>query len=253
MLKLTPTALVPEMTVVETVEVGIESGPHPLDTHFKNEIDENWASELSRNPALFDGETLMMTELEIHGARLIARCRRTRYATYVYSRRNGLDMNYGLYAHAVLVTSDNALLAGEMAARTLFAGDVYFASGGFEQDDFRNGLLDVEANMSREVKEETGFLLETLKRERAFRVRTFANGTLIAKRFDLGIGADEAKRRFSKFIASDPNPEITAPIVIDGPDFAHPRMAVQMPALIEWHFRDRPRFEEPVEPPHSLE
>lgn len=153
-------------------------------------------------------------------------------------------MNYGLYAHAVLVTSDNALLAGEMAARTLFAGDVYFASGGFEQDDFKNGLLDVEANMSREVEEETGFMLDTLKREATFRVQTFPNGTLIAKRFDLGVSADEAKRTLSEFIARDSDPEIAEPIIIDGPDFFHPRMAVQMPALIEWHFRERPRFEE---------
>lgn len=237
-----PIVPVRSMTGVAEPVIRIEDGLHPLEAAFAPEIDANWLAETDRNPQLFDGQLLLLTGLQVDGARLLASVRRARYATYVFCLRNRVDRLYCLYAHAVLVTTDNALIAVEMAAHTLNAGSIYFACGAFDGADTRDGFLKLGLNMEREVREETGLAIGSLRREPLCQALTFENGTMVAQRYDIAMSAQEAEARVRAFIANDPEAEIVRPVVIRNAGFQEARMAMQMPAIIEWHFREPPRF-----------
>ena len=58
-------------------------------------------------------------------------------------------------------------MAIRMAAHTVNAGRVYFAAGSFEPSDFRDGLVDADGNMVREVREETGLDIAGARARRA--------------------------------------------------------------------------------------
>ncbi|MGO4831044.1 hypothetical protein AB4144_01905, partial [Rhizobiaceae sp. 2RAB30] len=56
-----------------------------------------------------------------------------------WRRRPSNDSAQHAFAHAMLVSSDNALVAIRMGAHTASPGSVYFAAGSFEPKDFPGG------------------------------------------------------------------------------------------------------------------
>ncbi|RUU07780.1 hypothetical protein EOD10_30810, partial [Mesorhizobium sp. M7A.T.Ca.TU.009.01.3.2] len=139
-------------------------------------------------------------------------------------------------AHAMLVAGDNALVAIRMGPHTVNAGRVYFAAGSFEPIDFRDGLVDVDFNMIREVREETGLDLSGAERGKRYHAMSTSSGTVIFRRYHAAAPADEIARRISAFVATETEPEIEGPVIIrhaaDLPDGLSPHMK----PLIEWHF-----------------
>jgi 8-oxo-dGTP pyrophosphatase MutT (NUDIX family) len=140
------------------------------------------------------------------------------------------------FAHPMLVTKDNALIAIRMAAHTVNAGRIYFAAGSFEPEDFPGGRVDAHGNMVREVMEETGLDISNVRRGKRHYALATERGTVIFRRYFLDDNADDIAARIRDFVASEPEPEIDEPVVIrdagDLPDGLMPHM----PPLIDWHF-----------------
>lgn len=222
---------------VDFVEVRLDPGPHPFERDNALAIAENWSKEIAANPALFDGTVVLLSALSYGGSRLVGRCHAVRYSTFMLWRGNrqvaGAEH---AYAHAMLVAGDNALVAIRMAPHTVNAGRVYFAAGSFEPADFRDGLVDVDFNMIREVREETGLDLTAAERDRRYHALSMSSGTVIFRRYRETASADEIAQRISAFVATEADPEIEGPVIIrhaaDLPDGLMPHMK----PLIEWHF-----------------
>jgi 8-oxo-dGTP pyrophosphatase MutT (NUDIX family) len=222
---------------VDEVDVRLEPGPHPFERDNAEAIAENWRREAAANPALFDGTVVLLSALAWRNNRLVGRCHAVRYSTFMLWRCNrhvaGAEH---AYAHAMLVAGDNALVAIRMASHTVNAGRVYFAAGSFEPVDFRDGLVDVDFNMIREVREETGLDIAGAARGRRYYAMSTASGTVIFRRYRETASADDIARRVSAFVAGETEPEIEGPVIIrdaaDLPDGLMPHMK----PLIEWHF-----------------
>src|SRR5687768_8072091 len=171
---------------VDAVDVTLEAGPHPMEVGLAAEIAENWRRETEARPALFDGTVVLLSQLCLRDARLTGRCHAVRYASFLYWRRNRAIEGAGhAFAHAMLVSADGALVAIRMAAHTVNAGRVYFASGSFEPEDFPGGRVDLHRNMRREVLEETGIDIAPARRDRGHHVLATAEGTVIFRRYRL--------------------------------------------------------------------
>ncbi|MBZ9698267.1 MULTISPECIES: hypothetical protein [unclassified Mesorhizobium] len=222
---------------VDAIDVRLDPGPHPFAVENAAVIAENWRGEIEANPALFDGIVVLLSELAYRDRSLIGRCHAVNYSTFMLwrKRRENSGAEHA-YAHAVLVAGDNALVAIRMGPRTVSAGWVYFAAGSFEPIDFRDGLVDVDFNMMREVREETGIDLSDARRGVRWHALSTASGTVIFRRYHVDAPADEIARRISAFVATEADPEIEGPVIIrhagDLPDGLSPHMK----PLIEWHF-----------------
>lgn len=221
---------------VHAVDVRLDPAPHPLEADEGDAIEARWLEEKARNPALFDGQVALLSALSYADGRLVGRCHAVRYATFLYWRaQRGAEAEHS-YAHAVLVSADNALVAIRMGGHTVNAGRVYFAAGSFEPEDFPGGEVDVDANMRREVLEETGLDLADARAEPSLFLLSRPEGTVIFRRYFARQTADELAARIRRHVAAESEPEIDGPVTIRGPDDLPGGLMPQMPALIDWHF-----------------
>jgi 8-oxo-dGTP pyrophosphatase MutT (NUDIX family) len=222
---------------VRSAMVRLDPGPHPFERENASAIDENWLRETTENPALFDGKVVLLSNLTYADGRLDGRCHIIRFATFMLWRKTRpLGSAEHAYAHAVPVTSDNALILIRMAGHTVNAGRAYFAAGSFEPQDFRDSLADIDFNMLREVREETGLDLTGCRRDPSYHLRSSKGASVIFRRYYLDEPAEAVAERIRAFVASEAEPEIEGPVIVRGPDDLPPDMALHIPAMIEWHF-----------------
>ena len=222
---------------VDTVDVRLLPGLHPLTAQHKAAIDDNWRQESAANPVLFDGEVVLLSDLAFRDGALVGTCHATRFSTFLYWRKNR-DMSAAehVFAHAAIVSSDNALVAIRMGQHTANAGRVYFAAGSFEPLDFRDGQVDIESNMTREVGEETGIDLATATHVEGYHIFSDNGSTVIFRRYHFDRTAEDMAKAIEDFVATEEEPEIDGPVIIRGanpmPDGIMPHMA----AIVRWHF-----------------
>lgn len=222
---------------VRNVSVRLDPAPHPFGVANEEAIARHWERAVAANPSLFNGEVALLSSLRMKDGDLIGRCHIVRYATFLYWRALRPVGGAGhAYTHAMLVSADNALVAIRMGRSTVNAGLVYFAAGSFEPVDFRDGQADLEFNMRREVREETGIDLSGVPHEPRYHMLSKTTGTVLFRRYFLGRSADELAGEIRRHVAADPDPEIEEPVVIRDAHDLPDSLAAQMPGLIEWHF-----------------
>jgi 8-oxo-dGTP pyrophosphatase MutT (NUDIX family) len=147
-------------------------------------------------------------------------------------RQGGLH----IFAYPVLESSDGALVAIRMGAHTANPGQVYFAAGSLEPEDIIDGRCDIEANMRREVHEETGLdLADAVAGEGLFASHARRTVTLLRLfRFDLT--ADEMVKRIEAHMLVAEDKEIAGAAAIRSADpAAHPYNVAMLP-VIDWYF-----------------
>ncbi|WEX08455.1 hypothetical protein [Chelativorans sp. AA-79] len=227
---------------IEDVTLTLEEGQHPYELAESKSIAANWRAETAANPSLFDGEVILLSEMVYSARRVKARCHAVRYSTFLHWRRNRpVPSIEHVFAHAVPVTTDNALIAARMLGHTANPGWVYFAAGALEPDDFRGGVADIDFNMAREVREETGLDITHARRDAHYHAFSGQTGTVIARRFYLDGEAEEIAGRIRRFVNGQNDPEIEGPVIIRGMHDLPEGLAPHMPPLIEWHFSNLPR------------
>ncbi|MEO3385555.1 NUDIX hydrolase [Mesorhizobium sp. CAU 1741] len=222
---------------VRSVRVRLDPAPHPFVSEHQAAIADHWVEVQAGNPAVYDGEVALLSSLRFEDNDLVGRCHIVRYSAFLYWRKLRPVGGAGhAYTHAMLVSSDNALVLIRMAANTVNAGLVYCAAGSFEPADFREGMADLEYNMRREVLEETGLDIAGLRHEPYYHVLSKTTGTVLFRRYFHDLDADELARRIHEHVAGERDPEIEGPVIVRDRGDLPDRLAPQMPALIDWHF-----------------
>ncbi|KQZ13950.1 hypothetical protein ASD44_07585 [Mesorhizobium sp. Root554] len=226
---------------VDIVDVRLDSAPHPFEIGNSRAIEDNWGHEITINPHLFDGRVALLSELSYRDGTLTGRCHIVKYSTFLYWRRNRETPGTGhVFAHAMLISSDNALVAIRMGTHTANPGRIYFAAGSFELEDFRDGKVDVDFNMHREVREETGLDLADAKVGRRYYILSTQAGTVIIRRYTMPLTANAIINRINDYVATQAEPEIAGPVVIQSAEDLPDDLAPHMRPLIEWHFSHQP-------------
>ena len=142
-------------------ETSIRRGGRPWP--FANEnaaaIEAHWNNRVSENPAIFNGRTLMAADIRLTDGRLSADMLDAEFKAFLYWRDHGFpdESVKHLISLAAVVTSDNALLLGEMGPQNVTGGLIYPPCGTFSFDDVTsNGIIDDKKCAIRELAEETG-------------------------------------------------------------------------------------------------
>lgn len=222
---------------VDAVQIRLLPDPHPFAGAHSAAIEKNWERERADKPALFDGEVMLLSELRYRNRRLEGACHLVRYATFLFWRRLRPHPSAAhAFAHAALISADGALVAIRMGGHTVNAGRVYFAAGSFEPSDFPDGHADLTLNMEREVREETGLDLRGMAFEPTFQIWSEPSGTAIFRRYHLPDDAEGIAEKIAAFVARDPDPEITGPVVIRKGEVLPEGLMPHMEGFIAWHF-----------------
>jgi 8-oxo-dGTP pyrophosphatase MutT (NUDIX family) len=227
---------------VRSAMVRLDPAQHPFERENASAIDENWRKETTENPALFDGKVVLLSSLTYADGRLDGLCHAVRFASFMLWRKTRpLGSAEHAYAHAMPVASDNALILIRMAGHTVNAGRAYFAAGSFEPQDFREGRADIDFNMLREVREETGLDLTASPRDPSYHLRSSEGASVIFRRYYMDETAEAIAERIRAFVAAEQEPEIEGPVIVRGPHDMPADMALHIPAMIEWHFANPAR------------
>lgn len=225
-------------------DIRVAPGPHPLYLERRAEIEDNWRAEIGANPALFNGEMLIHREVRIDAdGRLAATAHLTPFATLMWWRKQpDRPVAEHVFPVAVPITSDGAILAIEMGGRTANAGRIYCAAGSLDAHDIVDGRVDPDANMQREVLEETGFDLSLATPLGGYLgVRVFKAVTLF-RLFRLPFDAEEACARVRHHMETDHEQEIAGPVVIRDPSREGRNYPAFMLPIIDWIFASESTF-----------
>ena len=177
-------------------------------------IKAHWQTRLAQNPHLFNGGILLMHQSEISKTdgvpRLTGTCFRTDYKSFIAWR----DFGYpdatitNVFAMAALRSADGAFLLGEMSATTANAGHIYFPAGTPEPSDLKGATLDLEANVLRELKEETDLGHDDLLLDPGWTVVFQGPFTACMKIIRSSLSAAELVARVDAFLAQEREPEL---------------------------------------------
>ncbi len=139
----------------------------------RQRIDMHWQELVNKNDKLWNGEILIARDVFLGDGLLSARFSSSDYASFVAWRDWGYPdkQAFNIFGMPALKTSDGVLVFAEMAAHTLNAGKIYPPGGSLELRDVTDrSEIDVERSMRIEVKEETGFDLNSARRGGAYAI-----------------------------------------------------------------------------------
>lgn len=222
---------------VHDIKVRLREGPHPYEAANLADIDSNWADEKARRPKLFDGQMILLSAAAYRAGVIEGDCHPIRFATLLHWRKNReASRGFHVFASAMPVAGDNALVAIRMSPHTANAGRVYFAAGSFEPQDFTDGIADVAANIHREVAEETGIELDAVSRDDGYHAYCTSAGLTLIRRYYLREDGDTIASRIQAFIDADLEPEADRPVLIRSETDVPETAPAHMKPLVRWHF-----------------
>ncbi len=211
----------PTIVRVKTIDLRLEDYDWRFAAEETTRIDAHWERLREEKPALFDGRVLLSHRVAIEEGRLHGACFETGYKSFLAWRDFGFPGAgvTNLFAMPALRAADGAFMLGEMNATTANAGRLYFPAGTPEPADVNpQGLVDFEANILRELEEETGLSPGDVTLDADW-VVVFAQPLVACMKVARSaLDATALLARFAAFNALQTDPELARLVPVYGPD-----------------------------------
>jgi 8-oxo-dGTP pyrophosphatase MutT (NUDIX family) len=201
-----------QIAKVDHIEIAIEPWSWDFATARRNEIDRYFARLQQERSALWNGRALLLNRYSIGGGVLRGTCFETDYASFLAWCDWGFPEQcaFNFFAAAALCSADGAYLLGEMAPYTACARQLYLPSGTPEPNDILvDGTLDLQANLRRELLEETGIDVDELDAEPGWTVVLDGVVVAIVKKLMAHQDASELRARIFQYLATEVQPELS--------------------------------------------
>lgn len=144
--------------IEKTIILKYEDRQINLPIEIKEKIERFWNELIKENPNLFNGENHCVESIIEKENSVEMIVVKTNYATYLYNERIGMpDKKYNiihLWSGILLETKDNYFVIGQMDESTSVPKCLQLPGGGTSDEDIKNGILDMNTNLQRELKEE---------------------------------------------------------------------------------------------------
>ncbi|MDQ0320786.1 8-oxo-dGTP pyrophosphatase MutT (NUDIX family) [Pararhizobium capsulatum DSM 1112] len=229
-----------EIFRVSALELAVLDTPHPYELSESTSAASNWKEESARNPALFNGRMMLQRAVSIEQGAIRGEAHLIDYATFLWWRKTRpRDAALHLFGLPVILSSDGAVIAIRMAARTANPGRVYCAAGSLDDGDLLDGRCDVDGNMRREVKEETGLDLDMAQADSGFWALHNNEVITLFRLYRFPLTAQELVAAVETHISTDPDPEIDAVLAIRSADPDLHDYPPFMPKILSWIFESQ--------------
>lgn len=137
-----------------------------LPKDLKEQIEIFWKNAVKENPNLYNGKDYVVEEVTETGEKIEMTVVKTDYAHYLYDERVGIqEERYRCcspWGGILLLTKDNYFVIGEMNNTTSIPYCLQISGGGIDIADIKNGIIDINSNIKRELKEELNLNLDDI-------------------------------------------------------------------------------------------
>jgi hypothetical protein len=224
------------IAAVEAIDIHVEPYDWPFARECAAEIEAHWRTLCLTRPRLFNGPVFLFRNMEIADARLTGSCFEVEYKAFLAQRDFGYPDKtaFNCFAQGALRAPDGAFLLGEMAAGTANAGRIYFPAGTPDPSDVRNGRVDLDQSVMRELAEETGLRANDITPALGWTVLFERQMVACLKPMRLKLDRATALARIANHIAREKHPELARVHVAAGPaDIVVERMPLFIQAYLQ--------------------
>lgn len=214
---------------IAQLDLRLEPKPWAFAQDRREEIAAHFTA-LQRDKPLWNGRVLLMFEHAISDGMLRGSYLETDYASFIAWRDWGFPDRTmrNCFAPAALQGSDGAYVLGVMGGHTANAGQIYFPCGTPDPDDVRDGRVDLDGSVRRELFEETGISADELDIDPGWHAVFAGPRIAMIKPMRARVTADALRQRIRSHIAQEREPELADAHIVRGladldsrmPDFA---------------------------------
>jgi 8-oxo-dGTP pyrophosphatase MutT (NUDIX family) len=174
------------------------------------EIAAHFAARRTERPALWNGRVLLLSDWSIASGRMQGTFFETDFANYMAWR----DWDFpdagvsNCFAMGAIRSADGAYLLGVMGAHTANAGRIYFPAGLPDPSDIEGDVVDLAANVAREVAEETGLTSAHLSVQPGWSAVLAGARIALMQALQAREAAVDLRARMLDHVARDTKPEL---------------------------------------------
>jgi len=169
-----------------------------------------------------------MGEHKTAGGCLSGAVHKTDFASFLYWKDKGLPQEAGVrnvFGCAVVRSAEGHLLFGRMAPYTAASGRVYPMAGTPDLEDIKDGKLDIEGSLQRELREEAGLIAADATRLPGYLLIENAGMSALCAVFDFDAPSRDLKVAMLGHIDMQDEPELDEIVVFRRAGFhVHHRM-----------------------------
>jgi 8-oxo-dGTP pyrophosphatase MutT (NUDIX family) len=205
------------------------------------DIETYFAERQRETPALWNGQVLLLHRQLLSDGIFHGDFLQTDFASFTAWYTWGMQ-EAGVrdcFAAAGLISADGAFLLGVMGGHTFNSGRIYFPCGTPDPSDIKDGKVDFEFSVARELKEETGLDAAELAPEPGW--TTVVDGALIGqiKLMRSHESAEDLRARILRHLATEAVPELADIHIVRGPVDFDARMPDFVKAVMADYFGSR--------------
>lgn len=192
--------------------------PWPFALTYAADIEAHWEKRLKEKPSLFNGHTFIAKSVRLEKDTVIAELYDTPYKVFLFWRDHpGCDESVKhLISVPLVITSDRALLLGEMGSHNATGGLIYPPCGTFSAEDVKpNGLIADRDCAIRELEEETGLQGEEFVDEGG--LLAFAGrSAVLLRQCKLQQSSKDVRADVEQYLVNQDMPELSAVHFVTG-------------------------------------
>jgi 8-oxo-dGTP pyrophosphatase MutT (NUDIX family) len=227
----------PRFRHIRHIHATLDTGPWAYAERQRQAIDSAWTAATAANPALFNGQVLLLCESQIDGETLAGRYKTVLFAEFLHYMRHGEPdgVTKNGFALAGLVAADGALAMGVMGGHTANAGKIYFPGGTPDLDDVVEGRVDLAGSARRELEEETGLRPDEVAFDQGFWLFEDDKRLAFTKIARSPLPGDALRHTILQRLATQVQPELAdIHLVRSADDLLPERMPSFQVAFAEW-------------------
>lgn len=207
------------VTTVARLDLRFAPRPWPFADERRADIDPHFAVARCDNPRLWNGRVLLLHGYSIENDVLRGSFFETDYASLHAWLAWGRPAAgaWDCFGSAAVTGSDGAFLLGRMAAHTANAGLVYFPCGTPDLDDIRDGQVDFEHSIARELAEETGLSAQDFTPEPRWAIVEQPARLVAFRVLHASVPGEALRQRVLSYLAQGGDDELDGVHLVRGP------------------------------------
>ena len=192
----------------------------PLANEKADAIARDWKRRRAQTPQFFNGAVYLMHQHAIDGDELSGTFFKTDFATFLYWRERPSPEAQSVregFGASLIRSAEGYVLLGRQAPGQLNSGRVYPPSGVIDDGDVCDGAIDIDANIRRELAEETGLDGEVVRRQPGYIVALLGRQIAIGVEWRSALPALALRERILAFTRGQSVPELDDVVIVRSP------------------------------------